>query len=318
MSEDIINEISKELAKILPDDPQRHPEDVTQEQKQEIIQLLQHAAEEIGESPSSNEFNSLDLGISARKIQNVFGSWNEAKQEAGLETYNVGRGKTGANINSKYFESIDSEKKAYWLGAIFSTSSLQSNSDSDNDRLLKLNRIKKKEHFVTGFAQAAESSYAIQRIDNPSTGSEQVSLSIGDRKFINCLIAQGYPSSEKSQYSLPDLSDRLHAPFLRGYVEASTRGFSGNPMRIQAKSDAMAKEFRQWLESFGVRNASVTERQTGVGVNISNAFNIKSFYEALWADGHDTEPSYSPYSSSVLKYLEEEYPYPENIDYLSE
>lgn len=46
---------------------------------------LHRVAEEIGHSPSAKEFQEYDTNVSSGTILNIFGSWNEAKKEVGLE-----------------------------------------------------------------------------------------------------------------------------------------------------------------------------------------------------------------------------------------
>jgi hypothetical protein len=50
------------------------------------IELLQTATARLGHSPSLPEFNQLQLDVQAHVIKRHFGSWNAAKQAAGLET----------------------------------------------------------------------------------------------------------------------------------------------------------------------------------------------------------------------------------------
>jgi len=57
----------------------------------EILSEINRVAEIVGESPSVNEFNAhaeMTHGVAA----NRFGSWNEAKAEAGFDTNDVRRG----------------------------------------------------------------------------------------------------------------------------------------------------------------------------------------------------------------------------------
>lgn len=53
--------------------------------KQECIDALREAKEEIGRSPSRTEYRELDLTPSIQPIIDNFGGWNAAKEEAGLE-----------------------------------------------------------------------------------------------------------------------------------------------------------------------------------------------------------------------------------------
>lgn len=54
--------------------------------EEECIQALGRAAERIGHSPTKAEYEQLGLTPASGTIQRVMGSWNAAKEAAGLET----------------------------------------------------------------------------------------------------------------------------------------------------------------------------------------------------------------------------------------
>ncbi|MUV90520.1 HNH endonuclease [Halapricum sp. CBA1109] len=56
----------------------------------ECIEALREAAERLGESPTTAQYEALGLTPAQATIQRVMGSWNEAKAAAGLETYEQG------------------------------------------------------------------------------------------------------------------------------------------------------------------------------------------------------------------------------------
>lgn len=56
--------------------------------KQECIEALQEAAEQLGHSPYMDEYDDLDIHPKSSTITKYFDGWNTAKREAGLETYN--------------------------------------------------------------------------------------------------------------------------------------------------------------------------------------------------------------------------------------
>ncbi len=68
--------------------------------KQDCIRALQIAAERIGESPTKAQYEALDLTPASGTIMRVMGSWNAAKQVAGLETYEQGE-RGGPSIAQK-------------------------------------------------------------------------------------------------------------------------------------------------------------------------------------------------------------------------
>lgn len=58
------------------------PRDYSQ---QDCIDALQKSADKLGESPTISEYSELGLSPSAGTIKNIMGSWNKAKDRAGLE-----------------------------------------------------------------------------------------------------------------------------------------------------------------------------------------------------------------------------------------
>lgn len=54
--------------------------------KEDCKEALNKAAKELGKSPTYSEYKSLDISPSITTIRKYYGSWNEAKVAAGLET----------------------------------------------------------------------------------------------------------------------------------------------------------------------------------------------------------------------------------------
>ena len=111
MSEDHIAEVDALLADALPDDDdvdEISQETVADQRQQEMIELLKNAEEQLGRSPSVQAFESLEFETSAYNIKRAFGTWNDAKRAAGLETYEQGSGGySRTEINEVYFKEID-------------------------------------------------------------------------------------------------------------------------------------------------------------------------------------------------------------------
>lgn len=53
----------------------------------ECIEALREAARRLGESPTKAAYEELDIQPSSTTIRRILGGWNEAKEQAGLETY---------------------------------------------------------------------------------------------------------------------------------------------------------------------------------------------------------------------------------------
>jgi hypothetical protein len=55
--------------------------------EQDCIEALREARERLGESPTIQQYEQLELTPSSSTISRVMGGWNDAKAAAGLETY---------------------------------------------------------------------------------------------------------------------------------------------------------------------------------------------------------------------------------------
>jgi hypothetical protein len=66
----------------------------------ECINALEYVAEKLGKSPTKREYseNRRDTDPSSKTVYNVFDSWNDAKQDAGLKTVGEGEMYTNRDI----------------------------------------------------------------------------------------------------------------------------------------------------------------------------------------------------------------------------
>jgi len=62
----------------------------------ECLEALREAAERLGESPTKAQYEELGMTPASATIMKTVGGWNEAKEQAGLETFD--RGATGIDI----------------------------------------------------------------------------------------------------------------------------------------------------------------------------------------------------------------------------
>lgn len=315
MSDDRIQDLGSTLNELLPDDPVKINGGIDGEREQEIIELLQLAAETLGQSPTAREFDSLAVGISSKTISHVFGTWNQAKIEAGLELRN--RGAAHTQINQDYFRTINTPEKAYWLGTLFSRSSFGKHNKTGTYHL-QITKVIDQDYFVTEFANAIKSEYKIKRFrTRDPNDSERIRMIISNPNFIESLISLGYPIPGEDVGDLPPIDDEYHPAFTRGYLE-SAGAFSQKGWNLSVKSVERAETFQEWFEQFGVKRVTVSTKESGTAiVRVTNIFDIKTMFDVCWPNQLDTTPSWKPYSDKLLQYLKTEHPYPENIPYLS-
>jgi hypothetical protein len=316
MSEDSRSGIDSTPADEMPDIEGDPGASTNQSKRENMIRLLQYAADELGKSPTMEEFGSLDVDVSADTIKYTFNTWNEAKEAAGLEVCKRGRG-TVRSINETYFESIDSPKKAYWLGALLATSSIQPQNNAEGCAL-SIGRVEDKAYFVTEFADEVDSEYSISWRPQNKSNKQQVQIQITNPNFVKHLIHAGYPEPDDEPGQFPVISDEYRAPFLRGFLE-SNGYFSTIGWQITVANLQRGEMLQEWFKRYGAKRPTISALDDeSVVVRVANPFDIKAIFESLWPDILQTEPSWKPYPKKILQHLESEYPYPENLHYLSE
>ncbi len=315
MSEDHIAEVDALLADTLPDDVDEiSQETVADQRQQEMIELLKNAEEQLGRSPSLRDFQSLEFETSAYVIEKAFGTWNDAKRAAGLETYDWGGGDYGSRteINEEYFKEIDTPEKAYWLGTLVATSSI-------NERGLNVTRRGQERFFIEKLSEAINSEYSINKREIITNGTNKIRVStvISNQTFIDHLKSTGHPDGDQRSANIPEIKERFRVPFTRGYLE-SNGYFTSYGWQMLVDTKLSAERLQGWFESFGAKRPTIGEANGKPTVRVVNAFDIKSVFETCWSEGISTEPSYPPYPRKILDHLNSEYPYPENVEYLED
>jgi DNA-binding transcriptional regulator WhiA len=126
--------------------------------------------------------------------------------------------------NLDYFQDINTEEKAYWLGFIFADGSVGSYGPNKSEHVFKLDLgIKDIDHLVK-FNKCLESNHPILTYTNKSSyhknGVEFARLKICSKKFCDHLREKGCIDN-KTNILLPpeNLPESFERDFIRGYVD---------------------------------------------------------------------------------------------------
>ena len=123
--------------------------------------------------------------------------------------------------NQKYFENIDNEEKAYWLGFIMADGAItKSNKDGIDNRLsivLKSNDI----NHLKKFQKSIESNQPIKIKNVNSKGhiSEICELRFNSIKLCEDLKKYGITSNKTGKEIIPDIKKDLIKYFIRGFFD---------------------------------------------------------------------------------------------------
>lgn len=182
--------------------------------KQDCLNGLSKAADELGHSPSQPEYDKLDISPSSRTIKRKFESWNKAKKQAGLETFDK---KRGLPVDEKYFKSIDDSETAYWLGFLYGDGSAYLSEYNSIKIQLQISAVD--EDHVKQYKNDIGSGHKLNNWTQ--NGNEKVGLTVTNKEFADNLANHGFKPGKTTSAELPDLSTKkIQRAFICGLSDA--------------------------------------------------------------------------------------------------
>ena len=181
---------------------------------------------------TEQELEIINKKNSGEKVSNI-------AQEYGIQKHLVyqilkrnGREKVIANkkyeVDENYFENIDTEEKAYWLGFLYADGYVRmikykSGADRYGELKLKLS-IKDKKHLDL-FKKCVGSSYTIKDAESITINNGKHSYSvcstlrITNIKIVKDLFKHGCINKKTYKLNFPILAENLIRHFIRGYFD---------------------------------------------------------------------------------------------------
>lgn len=269
---------------------------MTKYSRSECLTALRAAAQELGRAPSRREYTDLDYGPSPSAIRSKFGSWNEAKEEAGLEINRGGR--RPMSVKTEYFHRIDTISKAYWLGYLYGDGSMIVRNEETGKFSVQLTTSENDVDHLRRYKRAVESENAM--IED---GSER-HLRIGDQEFAENLYDKGMTETKSTDDSLPELSSwELRRAFVRGLADAD--GYFGRKKwTITDATDRRLKRLRRWIPvELDVVHENYGDR-SWVYLRTSRSHRLVALYGWLFPRREQTEPAMPRKKEVALSVLE--------------
>ncbi|MDA1616399.1 hypothetical protein PDK03_07280 [Bacillus cereus group sp. TH204-1LC] len=189
-------------------------------------------------------------GMSVRAISKEIGEYQQAIATT-LDRYIERKPKKTIKVNPNYFESIDSEDKAYFLGFIAADGALV---DNGQGVMVLTISIKKDDRVILDkLKECLESEHNIQELPR-----NQVRLSLANKKLASDLISHGIEQRKsltmgKMLHHIPE-EHRRH--FIRGYFDGDgsvftcTTGRPGSPRTTRYIAIRGTKEFLEEIQEY--------------------------------------------------------------------
>jgi len=125
-------------------------------------------------------------------------------------------------VDSNYFNEIDSEEKAYWLGFLYADGYVRLRHKGGH---LKLKLCTKDKCHIELFKQHIKSNQLIKddvelfKKDGKEYKSFASTLNIYNLNLVNCLIKHGCVQNKTQKIRFPEIDESLKYHFIRGYFD---------------------------------------------------------------------------------------------------
>lgn len=133
------------------------------------------------------------------------------------KAFSLGLKKKRYSLDKDYFEVVDTEEKAYWLGFIYADGCVRRLEGKAN---VAIGLHPKDENHLVKFRECIKSDIPISRYKHSKGLYETSKITINSTKMAYDLIKLGcVPNKTYKKISIPNINDNLKIPFIRGFLD---------------------------------------------------------------------------------------------------
>jgi hypothetical protein len=189
-------------------------------------------------------------------------------------------------VNESYFDDIDNEEKAYWLGFLYADGYIRERKSGDSLEV-KLS-VKDKDH-LSLFRKCIGSNHLIKKSqskvkykDRIST-SDMVHLAMYSTRLVESIKNQGVYSRKTFTIKKPEIQKELIQHFIRGYFDGDG-SFSFNPNNYSIKTQIVtaSDEFKKFIIDELEGNDITIKLYSQIKLQIQNKMDNNKFYHYIY------------------------------------
>lgn len=192
------------------------------------------------------------------------------------------------SVNYEYFDNIDSEEKAYWLGFLYADGYIRERK-SGNSLEMKLS-IKDFEHLKT-FKENINSNHKIiesvtkTKYKDGFSESHMCHLAIYSTKIVDSIKKQGFHSRKTFTIKSPNIDKNLERHFIRGYFDGDgSFSFNGKSKKSCTSIVSASKTFQEFLINTLNENNIKINLYEEIRLQIQNKVDNLKFYNYIYKD----------------------------------
>lgn len=188
-------------------------------------------------------------------------------------------------VNHNYFDEIDTEEKAYWLGFLFADGYIRERKTGNS---LEMKLSIKDKHHLEKFRDSIGSNHNIVdgfnkvKYKGGISSSHMSSLAIYSGRLVESIKSQGFHSRKTFTIETPKINDHLIHHFIRGFFDGDG-SFSFTENKRNTTGFVCASEkFREFIINELYDNGITIKYYGGINLYIQNKMGNNKFYNYIY------------------------------------
>lgn len=191
-------------------------------------------------------------------------------------------------VNDGYFDVIDTEEKAYWLGFLYADGYIRERK-SGNSLEVKLS-VKDRDHLLL-FRKCIGSNHLIKEGQNKVkykggiSTSDMVHLAMYSSKLVNSIKKQGFHSRKTFTIEKPNIEKEMTPHFIRGYFDGDgSFSFNKSKYIIKTQIVSASEQFQRFIVDELKKNNIIINLYSGIKLQIQNKLDNENFYNYIYGN----------------------------------
>ena len=221
---------------------------------------------------------------------------NRSKSAIDLKINRLGLKKSKYNYDQSYFQNIDSEEKAYWLGFIMADGSVSKNEDTNSCELVIKLQISEEEH-LKKFNKSLMGNIPVTIHERNSSFNNQpykyCQIRLYSERIFHDLSKYGVIPAKSLIKQFPDnIPDNFQKHYIRGYFDGNgTIVISGKKNQyiscsFCSGSDLFLSGLKDTLMIHGIKSGVIYKEKdkNSFVLKISGMSNVDNFFRFIYSD----------------------------------
>lgn len=207
-----------------------------------------------------------------------------------LKSNNIDLSNRRYELNDTFFDEIDSEKKAYWLGFLYADGYIRERKTGNS---LELKLSTKDLNHIEQFKLDIKSNHRINFSTSKVRYKEKISTSsicgiaLYSNRIVESIKKHGVVCRKTFIIQKPDIATEFNSHFIRGYFDGDG-SFSFNPEKYIIKTQIVSasEDFQNFIIDELKNNDISINRYSDIKLQIQKKVDNLKFYKYIYKDAH--------------------------------